>query len=138
MIELFSSLANWTLGSFVIIDLIAASTNAFNGAILANRKDHHRKWTVVGIILIAVIGGIGGGVTRDVLLNDVPSAFKNPWYMLLCLVAAILALLVTRSMSHESEFARPSNLWRPSHCPGMPSSARRKRLTWTCRSSPWS
>jgi uncharacterized membrane protein YeiH len=102
MIELFSSLANWTLGSFVIIDLIAATTNAFNGAILAKRKDHHRKWTAVGIILIAVIGGIGGGVTRDIVLNDIPSALQNPWYLLLCLGAAVLALAVTRNMAPDS------------------------------------
>jgi uncharacterized membrane protein YeiH len=102
MIQLLAIIGNWTLGSFVIIDLIAATTNAFNGAILAKRKDHHRNWTVVGIILIAVIGGIGGGVTRDILLNDIPSALKNPWYILLCLVAAILALAVTKNMAPKS------------------------------------
>jgi uncharacterized membrane protein YeiH len=102
MIQLFTSLGNWTLGSFVIIDLIAATTNAFNGAILARRKDHFRNWTVVGVILIAIIGGIGGGVSRDVLLNDLPSALTNPWYILLCLVAAVLALAVTKRMAPQS------------------------------------
>jgi uncharacterized membrane protein YeiH len=101
MIQLLSILGNWSFGSFVIIDLIAATTNAFNGAILAKRKDHHRNWTVVGIILIAVIGGIGGGVTRDILLNDIPSALLNPWYILLCLGAAVLSLLVTRNMAPQ-------------------------------------
>ena len=47
---------------------------------------------LVGILLIAVIGGIGGGVTRDILLNDIPSALTNPWYLILCFVAAGLAL----------------------------------------------
>jgi len=101
MIQLLSILGNWTLGSFVIIDLIAATTNAFNGAILAKREDHHRNWTVIGIILIAVIGGIGGGVTRDLLLNDIPSALMNPWYILLSLAAAGLSLRVTRNMAHH-------------------------------------
>lgn len=99
---IFNSLGAWTLGSFVIIDLIAATTNAFNGAILASRPDHHRKWTVVGIVLIAVIGGIGGGVTRDVLLNDLPSALTNPWYVILCLLAGALALTVIRGRTPES------------------------------------
>ena len=34
---------------------------------------------------MALLGGLGGGVTRDVLLNDLPSAFTNPAYILLCL-----------------------------------------------------
>jgi uncharacterized membrane protein YeiH len=91
-----NTIGTWTFGSLVLIDLIAASTNAFNGAILASRPDHYRKWTIVGIILIAVLGGIGGGVTRDVLLNVIPGALTNPWYLILCLAAASLALLASR------------------------------------------
>lgn len=94
-------LGTWTIGSFVAIDLIAATTNAFNGAVLAHRRDHRKAWTTVGIILIAVIGGIGGGVTRDVLLNDLPSALTNPFYLILCFLAAMAALRVTRHRSHS-------------------------------------
>jgi uncharacterized membrane protein YeiH len=91
-------IGTWTIGSLTAIDLLAATTNAFNGAILSKRRDHHRKWTIVGIILIAVLGGIGGGVTRDVLLNDIPSALTNPWYLILCTLAAMLALAATGRM----------------------------------------
>jgi uncharacterized membrane protein YeiH len=94
-------IGTWTVGSFVAIDLIAATTNAFNGAILAHRRDHRKAWTTIGILLIAVIGGIGGGVVRDVLLNDLPSALTDPRYLILCLLAAMLALRVTRDRSHE-------------------------------------
>ncbi|GAB3787578.1 trimeric intracellular cation channel family protein [Nocardioides ungokensis] len=79
----------WT-GDFTTIDLIAASTNALNGALLARRPDHYRNFTVVGIYLMALLGGIGGGVTRDVILNKVPGAFMNPAYILLCLVAGFV------------------------------------------------
>jgi uncharacterized membrane protein YeiH len=92
-------LGTWTIGSLTLIDLIAATTNAFNGTILAHRRDHRRAWTTVGIILIAVLGGIGGGVARDVLLNDVPSALTNPWYLILCVLAAALSLQITRRRS---------------------------------------
>ena len=78
----FDLFGNWTLGDFVVIDLIAATTNAFNGALLARQPSHYRKYTLVGILLIAVIGGIGGGVTRDILLNEIPSALTNPWYLI--------------------------------------------------------
>ncbi len=79
----------WT-GDFTTIDLIAATTNALNGALLARRPDHYRNYTIVGILLMAIIGGIGGGVTRDVLLGDVPSALTNPAYILLCAAAGFV------------------------------------------------
>ena len=50
----------WT-GDLTTIDLIAATTNALNGALLARRPDHYRNFTVVGILLMALLGGIGGG-----------------------------------------------------------------------------
>jgi len=79
----------WT-GGFTAIDLIAATTNALNGALLARRPDHYRNFTIVGVILMAFLGGIGGGVTRDVLLNKIPAALLNPAYILLCLAAGIV------------------------------------------------
>jgi uncharacterized membrane protein YeiH len=83
-----------SFSTFTIIDLIAATTNAFNGALLARKPNHYRNFTVVGIILMALIGGIGGGVSRDVILNKVPSAFTNPLYILLCTIAALIALVI--------------------------------------------
>ena len=77
---------------FTIIDLIAASTNALNGALLARRPDHYKNYTVVGIILMAFLGGIGGGVSRDIILSKVPAAFTNPWYVVFCMLAGVLGL----------------------------------------------
>jgi uncharacterized membrane protein YeiH len=83
----------WT-GEFTTIDLIAATTNALNGAILARRPDHYRNFTIVGILLMALLGGIGGGTTRDIILNKVPSAFTNPAYIILCLIAGIIGYAI--------------------------------------------
>jgi len=84
----------FTLGTMGIVSLIAATTNAFNGALLARRPDHYRHFTVMGIILLAYAGGIGGGVLRDILVNKVPSPLVNPWYIIFCFAAAELALAV--------------------------------------------
>ena len=43
---------------------------------------------------MALLGGIGGGVTRDVLLNKIPGALTNPAYILLCLAAGIVGYLI--------------------------------------------
>jgi uncharacterized membrane protein YeiH len=72
-------------GSFTTIDLIAASTNSLNGALLARRPDHYKQFTVVGILLMALLGGLGGGITRDVMVAQVPAAITNPAYITLAL-----------------------------------------------------
>ena len=84
------------IGNLVVIDLIAASTNALNGALLARNPSHYRGnyWTIIGILLLAIFGGIGGGVLRDVMLAQVPAALQNPWYLVLCLIAAINGMSV--------------------------------------------
>jgi uncharacterized membrane protein YeiH len=74
------------IGDFTTLDLIAAGTNALNGALLARRPDHYKNFTVVGIMLMALLMGLGGGITRDVLLNEVPSALTNPAYITVAVV----------------------------------------------------
>jgi uncharacterized membrane protein YeiH len=93
-----------TFGSLVIIDLIAASTSALNTAFLVQRPDYYsgRQWSVIGILLLSVIGGLGGGVVRDVLLNRVPEALTNPWYITLCFIAGGIGLFTAyRRLGHK-------------------------------------
>ena len=55
------AVGNFTfIGDFTAFDLIAATTNALNGALLARRPDHYRNFTVVGVLLMALLGGLGG------------------------------------------------------------------------------
>jgi uncharacterized membrane protein YeiH len=89
-----------TFGSFqltgdnTLINLVAAGTNALNGAILARRPDHFKNFTIVGILLMALLGGIGGGATRDVIVGDVPSSFTNSAFIVLCLLAGLVGYLI--------------------------------------------
>ncbi len=85
----------WDLwGNYTTIDLIAATTNALNGALLARRPDHYKNFTIIVILLMALLGGLGGGISRDVLLGDVPSALTNPAYITLCLAAGVVGYLI--------------------------------------------
>lgn len=81
-------------GSFTTVDLIAASTNALNGALLARRPDHYKQFTIVGILLMALLGGLGGGITRDLLIGQVPSALTNPAYITLALAFGVLGYVL--------------------------------------------
>jgi hypothetical protein len=79
----------WT-GSGTALDLIAASTNSLNGALLARRPDHYKNFTVVGVMTMALLMGLGGGVTRDVILAKIPDAFMNPAYWVVAIGFGIL------------------------------------------------
>lgn len=92
------------IGSFVVIDLIAATTNALNGALLAQRPDYYRgkQWTMVGIIILAIFGGIGGGSARDIIAGKLPpSSWMNPWYLILCVLAGIVGILTAYGRSQN-------------------------------------
>jgi uncharacterized membrane protein YeiH len=82
-------------GDYTTVDLIAASTNALNGALLARRPDHYKNWTVVGIILMALLMGLGGGITRDLLANEIPGALTNPAYITVALAFGILGYSIS-------------------------------------------
>ena len=83
----------WT-GDFTMFDLIAATINAVNGALLARRPDHYKNFTVVGILLMALLGGMTGGIVRDVILNHIPAALTNPAYITLSLAAGVVGYLI--------------------------------------------
>ncbi len=84
-------LKGWDLtGNYTFVDLVAASTNALNGALLARRPDHYKNYTIVGILLMALLAGLGGGITRDVMLAQVPAALTNPAYITLALAFGLV------------------------------------------------
>jgi uncharacterized membrane protein YeiH len=91
---IFSKFGIWTFTTVDVISLIAATTNAFNGALLARRPDHYKHFTVIGIIVLAYAAGIGGGIIRDLLVAKLPSPLENPWYLIACFGAAALALII--------------------------------------------
>ena len=94
-----------TLPSFPNIDLFSAGINALNGVLVARHPSHNRGYAVVGLLIMAFFGGIGGGVTRDVLLNDIPSPLRSPIYLVVCLLMGLLGLAIYRyADSKEEEF----------------------------------
>jgi uncharacterized membrane protein YeiH len=76
--------------NFTTLDLIAATTNALNGTLLARRPDHYKNFTIVRILLMAPLMGLGGGMTRDVLINKIPGSLTNRAYITVALAAGII------------------------------------------------
>ena len=81
-----------TLPSFPELDMFSAGINALYGVLIAGQPSHNRGYTAAGLLIMAFFGGIGGGVTRDILLNDVPSPFRDPNYLLVCVLMGLVGL----------------------------------------------
>jgi uncharacterized membrane protein YeiH len=76
-----------------LLDLLGVAVFAVSGAIAAGRK----HFDLLGVAVIATVTGIGGGTTRDVLLNRHPIFWiEDPTYLLVTLSAAALTLLCAR------------------------------------------
>jgi len=93
------------LPSFPEVDLFSAGINALNGVLVARNPSHNRGYTVAGLLIMAYFGGIGGGLSRDILLNDVPGPLKGPAYLLVCPLMGLLGLAIYRyAESREEKF----------------------------------
>ena len=67
------------------LDLAAVFLGGLSGSLHAVR----RGFAITGLVALAVAAGLGGGILRDILLqNGPPVALKNPWYLPTVLVAA--------------------------------------------------
>src|SRR5258707_15645945 len=99
-----------TLPSYPNVDLFSAGINALNGVLVACNPSHNRGYTVAGLLIMAFFGGIGGGVARDVLLNDIPSPIKDPIYLLVCILMGLLGLAIYRFLASKEERFRTRTL----------------------------
>jgi uncharacterized membrane protein YeiH len=76
-VELLAATAE-TLRVPAAVDLVAIVIGALTGGLLAAREG----FAVSGVLLLAVSGGLGGGLIRDVLLaQGPPVAMTNPAYL---------------------------------------------------------
>ena len=77
------------------LDLLAVTANALFGALIGVRA----KFDAAGILALGILTGVGGGILRDILLNQVPTSISNPWFIIAALISAILVALLARRLS---------------------------------------
>ncbi|MEW1980728.1 trimeric intracellular cation channel family protein [Citricoccus sp. NPDC079358] len=71
----------------LVLDLWGVFFFAVSGCLLAAR----RQFDIIGSVFLAFLAGLGGGVVRDLIIDDgVPNAFANPLYLIPPAVAAAL------------------------------------------------
>jgi uncharacterized membrane protein YeiH len=98
------------LPNFPDVDLFSAGVNALNGVLVAQNPSHDRGYTVAGLLIMAFFGGIGGGVSRDLLLSDIPSPIMNVSFLVVCLLMGLLGLAIYRYLESREERFRKRTL----------------------------
>jgi uncharacterized membrane protein YeiH len=75
-----------------VLDLAGVAANAILGGAIARQQ----RFDVIGLVALAVISGLGGGIVRDVLLqHGPPVALTDPAYLIVALAGAAF-ILVTK------------------------------------------
>lgn len=84
----------WTdIELLYILDLFGVAVFAVSGALAAGRK----SLDLLGVVIIAVVTAVGGGTTRDLLLDRHPIFWiADPVYLSVIIVAALLTIWYTR------------------------------------------
>jgi len=75
------------------LDLFGVAVFAISGALAAGKK----SLDLLGVVIIAVVTAVGGGTTRDLLLNRHPVFWMlDPTYLTVIIVAALTTIWYTR------------------------------------------
>ena len=76
-----------------IFDLLGVAVFAVSGALAAGRK----SLDLLGVVVIAIVTGVGGGTLRDVLLDRHPIFWMaNPTQLIVIILAALATVAYTR------------------------------------------
>jgi uncharacterized membrane protein YeiH len=84
--------------AFVIplwMDLVAVAIGSLQGAAFA-AQFRDRRLDLLGVAIVGIATGFGGGILRDLLLNQVPLALQSNWYLPVATVSALLGMLLQR------------------------------------------
>ena len=85
----------------VLIDLLGTLAFAISGA----SKAIYYKLDWLGLLVMAIVTGVGGGITRDLLLGSTPPlALQNPNYIMVCIAGAFLTLVVEKRFRFFMKF----------------------------------
>lgn len=74
-----------------VLELVGLYVFATSGALMAI----HKRFDVVGIVVLAMLTALGGGILRDLIIGDTPpAAFTNVSYLVIPLVAAVVTFFI--------------------------------------------
>ncbi len=85
---------------FVVSDTIGLVAFSITGALLAI----HAEYNFFGIVVLSFITAVGGGVTRDIMINQVPTVLISDFYGSIAVIVA-LALASFEMLGYLNEMS---------------------------------
>ena len=74
---------------FVVSDTIGLVAFSITGALLAINAEYN----IFGVVILSFLTAIGGGVTRDIMINKVPSVLVSDFYGSIAIIVSLLLAL---------------------------------------------
>jgi uncharacterized membrane protein YeiH len=88
---------------FSLIDFFGVFVGALGGALAAVR-DARYKYDLVGVTGLALASALGGGVTRDMIIQKGPPlAFADARYLIIALAGAVMGMLFAHRIGRNTE-----------------------------------
>ena len=88
-------------GFISILDYLGTAAFAITGA----SKAIEHKADIFGIIVLATVVGVAGGITRDVIFGRFPTAFSDPIYVSITVIMGVAMFFL------YSYFKKRMNVW---------------------------
>ncbi len=74
---------------FIVSDSIGLVSFSITGALIALESEVN----LTGVLILSFITAVGGGITRDVIINEIPFVFKTGFYGTVSLLIGVLMFL---------------------------------------------
>ena len=71
---------------FIVSDTVGLVAFSITGALLAINAEYN----VFGVIILSFLTAVGGGVTRDIMINKVPAVLVSDFYGSIALIVAMM------------------------------------------------
>src|SRR6266571_4231016 len=75
------------------VDLAAVAVGSVQGAVFATRMARERHIDIIGIVVIGIATGVGGGMIRDLLLEQPVAALASNRYLVTAALAALAGMI---------------------------------------------
>lgn len=75
---------------FVISDTVGLVAFSITGALLAINAEYN----VFGVVILSFLTAVGGGVTRDIMINKVPAVLVSDFYGSIALIVALMLAIL--------------------------------------------
>ena len=75
---------------FILSDAIGLVSFSISGALIGLQHNYN----LAGVIIIAFVTAFGGGITRDVIINEIPFILKTGFYGTISILVALIIYLL--------------------------------------------